>query len=190
MWQKIMAERAGRPGPAVAVPTVCTRKRESPPPTAPGPPASRAPMASADLVFGDDGWVAWDQIWDDFCELALIGGPPHRGAMLVAPDPTTVNDRPDAADRVREELARGLAQTTHWPVRLDVEDGWIGLVCPDEDAAAWMTLAILAENVEARCDGTTLLVPAGPGFTLEGEIKSVVTVVAKSWHFWAKHGIR
>ena len=147
-------------------------------------------MASAELVFEDDGRVAWDRIWADFCDLALIGGPPHRGTMLGATSAEEVASDLDGYGRVREELERGLRLTTGWPVEGDGPSGWIGLVCPDPAAATWMARAILAENVSARAAGAIVFVPAGPAFTLHGEIRNVVTAVAKSWHYWAKHGMR
>ena len=33
------------------------------------------PMRSAGLKFGTDGKVAWDEIWQSFCDLAMAGGP-------------------------------------------------------------------------------------------------------------------
>src|SRR4051794_23547509 len=39
-------------------------------------------MGSAGLIYGPGGKVAWNQIWTTFCELALAGGPPHRGKLL------------------------------------------------------------------------------------------------------------
>jgi sirohydrochlorin cobaltochelatase len=47
--------------------------------------------------------------------------------------------------------------------------------------------AIVVENVMARREGTTLYLPAGPRFTLGGEIRNVVTVVAKTHHYWVEH---
>ena len=41
-----------------------------------------APMRSAGLKFDADGKVAWDEIWGSFCDLAMAGGPPHKGALL------------------------------------------------------------------------------------------------------------
>jgi sirohydrochlorin cobaltochelatase len=32
-----------------------------------------------------------------------------------------------------------------------------------------------------------LLLPAGPQFRLEAEIKNVVTAVAKTYHYWKEH---
>src|SRR3954468_8293994 len=45
-------------------------------------------MGSAGLKYDADGRVAWDQIWGSFCDLAMAGGPPHRGALL---QPATAN---------------------------------------------------------------------------------------------------
>lgn len=147
-------------------------------------------MGSAELVCDGEGRVAWDRIWTDFCDLALIGGPPHRGTMLEAPAIETVAADASGYERVRAEIGRGLAMTTGWPVDPDAPIGWVGLVCPDYDAAKWMTRAILAENIAARSAGSIVLVPAGPAFTLTGETKNVITAVAKAWHYWAKHGMR
>ncbi len=176
MWARIIAELGNETTPATAPP--------------PDRPVSSAPMASADLVFDDDGRVAWDRIWTDFCDLALAGGPPHRGTMLDAPTIETVAADLAGYERVREEIARGIAMTTHWPIDRNAPIGWIGLVCPDREAAKWMARAILAEHVAARPAGAIVLVPAGPAFTLKGEIKNVITAVAKAWHYWAKHGMR
>ena len=187
LWRQIIARHATSAPLPVADPVPAP---ESPPAVTP-PPDRRAPMGSADLVYGTDGRVAWGEIWADFCDLALTGGPPHRGDLLAGSGlaEAALAD-PAGAERVREELARGLSQTTSWPVVADVASGWIGLRCPDAAAARWMAEAIRAENVEARVQDDLLLAPAGPSFTLKGEIKNVVTAVAKTWHFWARHGMR
>jgi len=43
------------------------------------------------------------------------------------------------------------------------------------------------ENVSARAEGLTLALPAGPDYRLEKEIKNVVTVIAKTCHYWTSH---
>jgi sirohydrochlorin cobaltochelatase len=53
--------------------------------------------------------------------------------------------------------------------------------------AAWLCATIILENVDARVKGSRLLVPAGPGFVLEDQVKSVITVVAKTHHYWQEH---
>ncbi len=50
-----------------------------------------------------------------------------------------------------------------------------------------MCAAIILENVAARVDDERLLVPAGPGYQLKDEVKSIITVVAKTHHYWSAH---
>ena len=72
-------------------------------------------------------------------------------------------------------------------VLTDASPGWIGLVCADETMALWLLRAIIVENVSVRRERNVLYLPAGPGFRLEAEIKNVVTVVAKTHHYWMEH---
>src|SRR5687768_5964733 len=37
-------------------------------------------MAAAPFLYRADGRPDWGAMWGSFCELALYGGPPHRGA--------------------------------------------------------------------------------------------------------------
>jgi hypothetical protein len=39
-------------------------------------------MDAAGLKFDQNGQAAWNEIWADFCDLALAGGSPHRGTLL------------------------------------------------------------------------------------------------------------
>jgi sirohydrochlorin cobaltochelatase len=153
----------------------------------PGAAVSPAPMGAAPLVFGPDGEIAWDQLWQGFCELALAGGPPHRGTLLEAPPRDETLADPERYREVRRELARGIRLVTGLEVRLDTTPGWIGVVCASEAMAIWLMRAIVVENVMARREGPLLLLPAGPRFTLAGEIKNVVTALAKSHHYWIEH---
>ena len=47
--------------------------------------------------------------------------------------------------------------------------------------------AIVMENVAARRRGAILELPAAPHFRLEKEIKNVITVIAKTCHYWVGH---
>ena len=47
-------------------------------------------MGSARLKYGLDGKVAWDEIWGSFCDLAMAGGPPHKGALLEPGTPAEI----------------------------------------------------------------------------------------------------
>ncbi len=151
---------------------------------APEPPQ---PMSSATFVYRADGRPDWSAMWQSFCELALFGGPPHRGedTALRHLARAAATDAP-AFDPV-EEIRRGIAETTDLDAAGDASDGWLTVTCDSPKMAAWMAASILLENVDARCDGTRLQVPASPAFRLEDEVKSVVTVVAKVHHYWVQH---
>ena len=47
--------------------------------------------------------------------------------------------------------------------------------------------AIVIENVAVQADGPDLELPASPEFRVEKEIKNVVTVMAKTSHYWLGH---
>ena len=47
-----------------------------------------------------------------------------------------------------------------------------------------MCAAIILENVDARIEEERLLVPAGPDYELKDQVKSIITVVAKTHHYW------
>jgi sirohydrochlorin cobaltochelatase len=148
------------------------------------PPQS---MGSATLRFGPDGRVAWDRIWTSFCHLALAGGPPHRGTLLLPAPVEEVRQQPQAYQAVVEELGRGIWLTTRLPVLLHWAPGWVAVRCRDAVMAGWLQQAVLAENVSARQEGFLLGLPAGPRFRLEKEIKNVITSLAKTCHYWQGH---
>ena len=59
--------------------------------------------------------------------------------------------------------------------------------CASDEMALWLLRAIVVENVTVRREGYVLWFPAGPDFRLEREIKNVITVVAKTTHYWQEH---
>ena len=69
-------------------------------------------MGAAGLVYNADGKVAWDEIWQGFCDLALAGGPPHRGTLLEPVSPEAVLADPQDYERVLSELQRGIEMVT------------------------------------------------------------------------------
>ncbi|QDU18382.1 hypothetical protein [Urbifossiella limnaea] len=143
-------------------------------------------MGSAPLTFGPDGLVAWDRIWTTFCDLALAGGPPHRGTLLEPVDPKSVAAEPARYRTIADEIARAFALVTGLPVLTD-EPGWVGVRCESADMAAWLLAAVTAENVTARRRGDCLDLPAGPRFVLGKEVKNVVVALAKTCHYWSGH---
>jgi sirohydrochlorin cobaltochelatase len=147
------------------------------------PPTS---MGSAGLKYGPDGQVAWDKIWTHFCDLALAGGPPHRGTLLAPADPAEVAADPEGTATVAAEVCRAVCLAAGLPAA-DGEAGWVEVDCGDEWAAAWLHLAVVAENVSAHRRGAALQVPAGPRFRIEKEVKNVTVALAKAWHYFEGH---
>jgi sirohydrochlorin cobaltochelatase len=148
---------------------------------------SAAPMRAADLVYDAAGNVAWDEIWGDFCDLALAGGPAHRGTLLEPVDPQEVAADPTGYQRVLAELERGIHLITGLSVIAHQYPGWIGLQCTDAAMALWLLRAIVVENVSVRREDQVLYFPVGPNFRLAYEIKNIITVIAKTHHYWTEH---
>lgn len=144
-------------------------------------------MGSASLRYDANGRVPWDEIWTSFCDLALAGGPPHRGRLLESVDRESVVAAPEQYQRVVDELRRGIGLASGLPTRECDQLGWVGVECTDEHMAAWMLRAILVENVTVRREENVLYLPAGPHFRIEKEIKNVITSVAKTAHYWQAH---
>ena len=145
------------------------------------------PMGSAGLKYGADGKVAWNEIWATFCDLAMAGGPPHRGTLLEPGSRTAIDAQPDGYRQVVDEIARGVSLVTGLAVQASPVPGWVRVTCLSEAMAGWLLRAIVMENVSARSDGASLDLPAGPDYRLEKEIKNVVTVTAKTCHYWTGH---
>lgn len=185
-WASIIANTSSRAEPS-AVLDEATRQI-LPPRYHDGTPISSAPMGgAAELIYNDDGTVAWDRIWTDFCDLALAGGPPHRETMLEAPSTETIAADPDGYARAMHETTRALTMLTGWSCLPANTPGWADLSCPDSAAARWLERAILAENVRAVQVGLCLRLPVGPDFTIEQHIRNVATATAKAHHYWAEH---
>jgi sirohydrochlorin cobaltochelatase len=144
-------------------------------------------MGSAGLRFDANGKVAWNKMWDTFCDLALAGGPPHKGRLLEPASPAAIDAQPDRYAAVVEEIRRGVRMVTGLDVELAPAPGWVRVTCESEAMAGWLLRAIVIENVAAQADGPYLEVPASPDYRVEKEIKNVVTVMAKTCHYWQEH---
>jgi sirohydrochlorin cobaltochelatase len=145
------------------------------------------PMASAPLKFAPDGRVAWDEIWGSFCDLAMAGGPPHRGTLLEPATPAEIALDPGRYHQVAAELCRGIDLVTGLAAEPSRIPGWLHVDCPSTGMAGWLARAITMENISAHVDGMILHLPAGPRYRLEKEIKNVVTSIAKTCHYWFGH---
>ena len=149
-------------------------------------------MGQAPFRYEASGRPHWAGMWESFCELALFGGPPHRGpesALRVKEAARPVASRrrkPRGGFDAVAEIRRGIEETTGLPTT-PAAPGWLAVACESARMAAWLCAVIILEIVDARAEGTTLLIPASDGYRLEDEVKSVITVVAKTHHYWLAH---
>src|SRR5437773_983444 len=153
------------------------RRREYAP--APRPDGSQ-PMSSAPFLWRRDGRPDWGSMWTTFCELALYGGPPQRGPESPLRAPT---NPADSGHEMLVEMQRGIWETTGLYAE-SIEPGWLAVTCESPTMAAWMCAAIILENVDARVEEERLVLPAGLDYQLKDEVKSIITVVAKTHHYW------
>ena len=140
-------------------------------------------MSSAPFVWLPDGRPDWGRMWTSFCELALFGGPPQRGldSALRAPDSDEACE-----PAMLSEMRRGIWETTGLYAECP-EPGRLAISCDSPAMARWMADAIVLENVEARAEDDRIVLPAGRGYRLDDEVKSIITVVAKTHHYWQAH---
>ena len=110
-------------------------------------------MGSAGLKYGFDGKVAWDQIWGSFCDLAMAGGPPHKGTLLEPAPRAAIDAHPDQYREVVDEICRGVTLVTELDARPSPNPGWVRVTTLDETMAGWLLRAIVMENVAARAEG-------------------------------------
>jgi hypothetical protein len=144
-------------------------------------------MGSAGLQWDADGNVAWDRIWGSFCDLAMAGGPPHKGTLLEPGSDDEIDAHFGRYDAVVEEICRGIRMAAGLRAYASPDVGWVNVTCTGETMAGWLLRAIVMENVAARRAGAVLALPAAPHFRVEKEIKNVVTVIAKTAHYWLGH---
>lgn len=145
-------------------------------------------MGSAGLKFGPDGRVAWDEIWQSFCDLALAGGPPHKGTLLEPGRAAEIAAAPDRYQEVVDEICRGVTMASELPATDSPVPGRVRVSAYSDTMADWLLRAVTMENVAvSRAGEFDLDLPAAPHFRLEKEIKNVVTVIAKTTHYWMGH---
>jgi len=153
---------------------------------APPRPVSAAPMAAAPFVWRGDGRPDWGAMWTTFCDLALYGGPPHRGADQALRGAPAGDAGAEPVAETLGEIQRGIWETTGLYAE-PAGPGWLAVTCESGTMAAWLCAAIILENVDARVEEDRLLLPSGPDFKLEDQVKSVITVLAKTHHYWQAH---
>jgi len=145
------------------------------------PSASVTPPLSLD----DDGAPDWKAFAAAAGELALFNGAPARtaAAAIDAPDPNGDTMR---LNDVVMELRRGIFEVTGL-FSEPVAPCWLAVSCDSRRMAAWVTAAMLLENVEARAEGDVLLVPASPDYRLEDEGVAIIAALAKVLRYWRDH---
>ncbi len=144
-------------------------------------------MGSAGLKYDGNGRVAWDEIWGSFCDLAMAGGPPHKGSLLEPGSEADIGQQPGDFKRVVEEICRGIRMVTELAVSPSPNPGWVQVGCDTDTMANWLVRAVVMENVSAWREDSVLELPAGPRYRIEKEIKNVITVIAKTCHYFADH---
>ena len=144
-------------------------------------------MGSAKIVADDSGKVPWDKIWTSFCDLAMAGGPPHRGKLLEPVRLEAIEKSSDQYRCVVDEIRRGITLASGLQTCDSPYLGWICVQCDSQQMAAWLMRAILVENISVRREDDKLYLPAGPDFRIDKEIKNVITAVAKINHYWHAH---
>jgi hypothetical protein len=153
----------------------------------PGTPPQAAPMSSAEFVWREDGRPDWGAMWTSFCELALYGGPPHRGEEdALGPVEVGATAEDFTRSEALQEIRRGIWETTGLYAE-PAEPGWIAVTCHSPKMAAWLCASIILENVYARCEDERLYLPVSPDYRLKNEVKSIITVLAKTNHYWQAH---
>jgi sirohydrochlorin cobaltochelatase len=104
--------------------------------------------------------------------------------MLYPDERSDINSQ--AYKTVVDEIVRGVYLVSGLKAYPDAP-GWIAIECDSEGMAEWLTAQSLQENVMMRFEGNRVFVPCGENFALKGEIKNVVTVVAKTTHYYQDH---
>jgi hypothetical protein len=104
-------------------------------------------MGSAALKNGRDGKVAWHDTWDSFCDLAMAGGPPHKGKLLMADSQAEIDAEPERYRKVVDEICRGIEMVAFLAAEPSTVPGWVRVDCESAVTAGWLARAIVMENV-------------------------------------------
>lgn len=91
-----------------------------------------------------------------------------------------------AYDAIVAELTRGIREVSGLEARAE-EPGWLAVRCASPVMANWLAESTERENVQARAVESDLLLPVSAEYTLENEIKSIITVTAKTTDYWFNH---
>jgi hypothetical protein len=119
----------------------------------------------------------------------MAGGPPHKGKLLEPGTPESILAEPVRYAEVCDEIVRGIGLAARMQATPS-SSGWVRVQCRNHTMAEWLLRAITMENVSVRLEQDSIVLPAGPAFRMEKEIKNIITVTAKTTHYWSGHLIR
>jgi hypothetical protein len=148
-----------------------------------------AANSNTTFIYRDDGRPDWPAMCRDTSDLALYGGPPHRdpGNPIEAPEAES-DDFGAVSNDVVAELRRGIFETTGL-FSEPAPPSQLAVTCSSKRMAAWMSAAIILENVYARCEDELLYLHANPTFELTDHVRIIITVIAKTHRYWQTHVI-
>src|SRR5262245_9706869 len=95
-------------------------------------------MGSAALRLGCDGRVAWNEMWTSYCDLAMAGGPPHKGMLLEPGAPTEIDAQAERYSEVVTEICRGVQMVTGLEAHASPVHGWVRVACLTHGMAGWL----------------------------------------------------
>ena len=98
--------------------------------------------------------------------------------------PSVKEDLPaEGHEQLGSKIGERIAAATGLLAAKQQYAGWLGVKCPDVRSAVWMTRAMVASNVLARREGTTLFVPVNAESDPAGD---TVTEIFARIHQFAK----
>ncbi|WP_130425112.1 hypothetical protein [Edaphobacter modestus] len=121
---------------------------------------------------------------------SLWQGAPAQGKLLERGTPEQILAEPVRYAEVCEEIVRGIELAARSKATPSSSPGWMRVQCSNHTMAEWLLRAITMENISVRLEEGEILLPAGTAFRVEKEIKNVITVTAKTTHYWCGRLIR
>jgi len=77
-------------------------------------------------------------MWATFCDLAMAGGPPHKGTLLLPATPIEIGANFDRYQQVANEISRGVEMVTGLTTEFASIPGWFGVECVNFVTAEWL----------------------------------------------------
>jgi len=103
-------------------------------------------------------WHYWDGHMSEN-EKAKAGKVMNDATLIIPPQVSNNEITTEAYAKAVIETLETVGAALKFEGKTASEYGWVGFECPDEKSAAWMVRAIIACNILARREITTLLLP-------------------------------